>query len=62
MPFFFFSFSELGSYLAVDSTISFDPWSLQPYPALTSSSHRRYQQLELKHIDDKGCYGAMEFR
>lgn len=22
----------------------------------------KYQQLELKHIDDKGCYGAMEFR
>jgi hypothetical protein len=22
----------------------------------------RFQQLELKHVEDKGCFGALEFR
>ena len=22
----------------------------------------RHQQLELTHVDDRGCFGAMEFR
>lgn len=24
--------------------------------------HDRFQQLELKHVEDKGCFSAMEFR
>ncbi|KAK3318899.1 vacuolar import and degradation protein-domain-containing protein [Apodospora peruviana] len=26
------------------------------------SKSEKFQQLELKHVEDKGCYGAMEFR
>ncbi|KXX80620.1 Glucose-induced degradation protein 4 [Madurella mycetomatis] len=26
------------------------------------SKSEKFQQLDLKHVDDKGCYGAMEFR
>ncbi|KAI9766079.1 MAG: hypothetical protein M1840_006786 [Geoglossum simile] len=28
----------------------------------SKSENNRYQQLELKRIDDRGCFGAMEFR
>lgn len=33
--------------------------SSNKYSILTSS---RFQQLELKHVEDKGCFAAMEFR
>ena len=29
---------------------------------LPSNNNNRFQQLELKWVNDRGCYGAMEFR
>lgn len=39
----------------------------KPYPGLeyllwVINSANSFQQLELKHVDNKGCFGAMEFR
>ena len=40
--------------------------SMLPIPSVSSCRETncgvRFQQLELKHIEDKGCFAAMEFR
>lgn len=36
--------------------------TLEPQADGIASFLPRYQQLELTHVDDRGCYGAMEFR
>ena len=54
-------------YISILRTASSKCGTLSDMPAkldanIPSNNNNRFQQLELKWVNDRGCFGAMEFR